>query len=373
VAQYAYVPKSGMITWGTYFFGREFFESNPGSPLFPTWVLDLETDRTLFDAGVSMPFNVNNVDATVISNNIIAISHALIHGFDSPSQWFTPQLEETYVSSARYISWAISSGRVQQRPDLGLTYYPSVADIQWFISRTVHLLASHSVDPSSVGAKALHTVDSLLTPLMRESITDWILKEAVVEDGGKSVYWNGFLGGTKHSDDRLFTTAVTLHALINGWSQGGVGNGTLVWVDSVPPPVKSAVEGGVGWLASNSGLGGFKTENAFFSGSVKGMDLPFFFPSNYNAFLNGTTVDPHNPASMGSLTPELVCGFQGVVSDSVYAAMLNTTFYGEHVPPLPPGGFEAEGSFPFWSSEAMTLVQTAATLAKFRALSPPQP
>ena len=54
--------------------------------------------------------------------------------------WFTPELQTIIINTIDAIQWAISSGRIIERPDLGLLYYPPLYDLYWFISRTVHNL-----------------------------------------------------------------------------------------------------------------------------------------------------------------------------------------------------------------------------------------
>ncbi|KNC46653.1 uncharacterized protein AMSG_03090 [Thecamonas trahens ATCC 50062] len=371
IVRYAYRPHAntthaGLIDPRTYYFAHEFLTSQAAKniSLIPTWVMDLQLDKELLAARVTMPFNVNNVDCTVIANNLISMTYAALADFDIASSWFSHELQSIYADSAAYLAWAISSGRVDERPDLGLTYYPSVETMLWFVSRSVHALSSA---PAPRPFPVLETVADLLTPAFRGPATDKLLATATVapDDGG--LYWDGFLGdgGKKpHGNDRVFTTATVVHALINGWSVSPQ-RGALALVAHTPSKVLAAIRGGLAWLAHNGLPHRTKAQNAFFSGSVKGMDLPFFFPSNYNAFLNGTTVDPHT-APDSALTDELVCAMEGVVPKHSYATMLNTTFYGEHVPPYT--GFAHEGSFPFWSSPPMTYAQVLVVLAKAAAL-----
>ena len=39
-----------------------------------------------------------------------------------------------------FIKWGIESGIVLRRPDLSLTYYPSVFDFYWFVARNLAYL-----------------------------------------------------------------------------------------------------------------------------------------------------------------------------------------------------------------------------------------
>lgn len=107
---------------------------------------------------------------------------------------------------------AIDSGRVLQRPDLGMLYYPPLMDLYWFISRTVFILNSYS---QTLDSPTLSRAKEMLTATMRNAATNQILSLSIRENNS-SVYWQDFLGladtnlfGSPHPnpDDRLFTTS----------------------------------------------------------------------------------------------------------------------------------------------------------------------
>lgn len=48
-----------------------------------------------------------------------------------------------YLNATNLIAYTISSGRVSQRPDIVMLYYPSVFDFYWFAARNAHTLNSN--------------------------------------------------------------------------------------------------------------------------------------------------------------------------------------------------------------------------------------
>src|SRR5690606_13009629 len=92
-------------------------------------------------------------------------------------------------------------------------------------------------------------------------------------------------------------------------------------------------------------------EGIFFSGSVKTMGtMAFFFPSNFDRYINDTLVDDITTFKSWSL--DLVAGFKGYVNEDRYKEMLNGTYYGSKVP------IEKQdlntAPFPYWSSPSIT-------------------
>jgi hypothetical protein len=174
----------------------------------------------------------------------------------------------------------------------------------------------------------------LLTSAMMTFGTDQVL--GLAQHQNELYFWDDFLGdndvdifGGKlvRGEDRIFSTSVAINALIDTWSSSSqncsficIGDGRrlsiklrLTWISShvgprvwrqnVPAKVKKAVTGGAQWLSKNMFTGKFAFENAFFSGSMKGMRQgPWFFPANrcgvrFPTPLCATFVD-NNPCSM---------------------------------------------------------------------------
>lgn len=88
--------------------------------LFTTWVQNLDEQRVLKEKGVSMPFNVNNVDITVAANVIYGITAAALSNLNDFDQWFlnSTELQQAYLNSTHYLSWSIISN-FSSRPELG--------------------------------------------------------------------------------------------------------------------------------------------------------------------------------------------------------------------------------------------------------------
>jgi hypothetical protein len=45
-----------------------------------------------------------------------------------------------YLDVTNFISWGLVSQIILTRPDLSLTYYPSVPDFYWFVARLYNFL-----------------------------------------------------------------------------------------------------------------------------------------------------------------------------------------------------------------------------------------
>ena len=112
----------------------------------------------------------------------------------------------------------------------------------------------------------------------------------------------------------------------------------------------------------------YKPFNAFFSGSVKGFSsLPFWYPANFDQFLNGTTVT--DPASLGRGDLEkVVNGVQGVLDEETYQEMLKQTHFGQATP-LEFDGYNVKNNiFPFWSSQPYTYAVSLLALSQYNNL-----
>ena len=196
LVQYAYRPlsedvDSSLIDPRTYFFMKDYLYSrvaNTSTAAFvSTWAQNLTQDREDFYKGYRMPFNTNNVDLTVSTNVIYGITAAVLANLSDPDSWFDADLQTVYENTTDLIGWMIQHN-FSSRPDLALTYYPSVYNFYWFTSRTVNLLSSTSTLPYPVLAR----VRDKLTSALREGATDALLEQVTVEGG--VAYWDDFLG-----------------------------------------------------------------------------------------------------------------------------------------------------------------------------------
>ena len=194
--KYAYKPlsrelDSGLIDPRTYFFMREYLYSevvNASVAAYTTtWAQSVSEDRKDFYKLYSMPFNVNNVDLTVSTNVIYGITSAVLANMSDPSSWFDSELQIIYENTTSLISWMIERN-FSSRPDLALTYYPSVFNFYWYTARTLNLLASAPSLPYPVLERAHYKLISAL----RGAATPTLLEQATVE--GDTAFWDDFLG-----------------------------------------------------------------------------------------------------------------------------------------------------------------------------------
>ncbi len=96
---------------------------------------------------------------------------------------------------------SIDSGRILQRPDLGLLYYPPLVDLYWFISRTVFLLNNNNIDiHSKQQYPVLKQIRDILTDTMRTNGSSQLIGLGECDEDG--CYWDGFIGqGNYHIQD----------------------------------------------------------------------------------------------------------------------------------------------------------------------------
>ena len=194
--KYAYRPLSdnvdtSLIDPRTFLYMRDYLyliqEKNMSAAFVPTWVQNLTEDRINFPKLYRMPFNVNNVDLTVSTNVVYGITAAVLANLSMPMQWFDSDLQMIYENTTDFIAWAIE-GNFSARPDLALTYYPSVFNFYWFTARTLNLLASADHLPFPVMERVLLR----LIDAVRNHTTDVLLKMATLE--GDLAYFDDFLG-----------------------------------------------------------------------------------------------------------------------------------------------------------------------------------
>jgi len=135
-----------------------------------TWLLDINTDKTSYYHNYAMPFNVNNVDASVAANTIQGLSRSLVYN-PNTDVWFDNELQNLYRDTVDLISWVINRRVLDDRPDLVLLYYMGNYNFYWFVSRTVYLLNSNS--------------DNLQYPVMSYALDT--LKDAMRSSGTQSI------------------------------------------------------------------------------------------------------------------------------------------------------------------------------------------
>lgn len=200
--RYAYRPFSGneaaTIDPRSYFYLREFLlslqEKHSAAAFVATWAHFTSEDyNTRFSFG--MPFHVNNIDLTVGTNVLYAITAAVLSQLADPKEWFDEDLQMIYENSTRLIAWMIERN-FSGRPDLALTYYPSVYNFYWFTSRTLNLLQTYA-SAHPLPYPVLTRVMAALSRVLKGNVTMDLRKRAKTDKDGL-VYFEDFLG----NDDR---------------------------------------------------------------------------------------------------------------------------------------------------------------------------
>ena len=195
--KYAYKPfnknqDTNSIDPRTYFYIREFLLDITANvtkelSLIPTWVQSSSESRAKYAVHYNMPFNINNVDLTVSTNVIYGLTAVLLSDMEDTTTWFDEEIQTLYDSTTTLLSWQIAHN-FSSRPDLALTYYPSLFNFYWFTSRILNLLDSFDKLPYPV----LEVSRDRLSTALRDSATKDIVNRAnYVED---SVYFDEFLG-----------------------------------------------------------------------------------------------------------------------------------------------------------------------------------
>ena len=200
--RYAYKPfstefDSNSIDPRTYFYLRTFLrEARSKGPLSlsTTWAQSLNESRDNFYKHYTMPFNVNNVDLTVSVNVLYGLTAAVLSDMEDPKSWFDDEVQMIYLNTTSLVMYEISNN-FSSRPDLALTYYPSVFNFYWFTSRVLNLLNSYDQLPYPV----MQTVRESMTTTLRGVGTEDILRRATRH--GNSIYFDDFLG---NNDKTLF-------------------------------------------------------------------------------------------------------------------------------------------------------------------------
>jgi len=379
LVKFSYKPFSttlddNLIDPRTYYWIRDFLaeeqEKNGLPSLFivTTWLQNL-AERRKGNYEVSMPFEVNNVDLTVASNTIFGLGNAALNNVGDVSEWFHSDAQKLYSDTSKLLAWAINHRIVDKRPDIALLYYPPKYDFLWFTSRTVYLLNKQEELPY----ECFKTAKKLLTEAMRGNGTNAIVENSVVDSKNSGwVYWDDFLGNDdidifgypiNHGDDRLFTTAVAVNALVDIWTQPDA-SCTRNWIPSTPAKIKILVEKAVSFLSHYILGDEYEHQNAFFSASVKGLTCdPFRYPGNAARYVNGTVLTNPKPQDITSL---LIYGVSGFMPQAEYEKEL-TKLHFEHKTPLKFPGYNT-ASFPYWSSPTFTDAMAMLALTKQESL-----
>lgn len=386
--KYAYCPASSdplanSIDPRSYFWARPFLNSlsDPEACVVTTWFESFDYIAGIWNGtltGPLIPFNVNNIDPTVGANSLYAMSSMLLLNH---SAWFNGTARKLYVTTAKFVAWALSNQPTQQRADLEMLYYPPVVNLVYFVARHVHMLNSYVVAGNPLPFSEMIEARNLLTKALRIGGMQWLQGNAHNNcdspngPSAKEACWEGFLGqgdknannqSTPHADDRFFTTAVALNALLDTWSvRTPNASHAFSWMQTTPAEAKLLAAGAVRYLFRAAQNESTVYENGFFSGSVKGFaDLPFFVPPNTIINMsNGETFTcaTYNSSDIGDATYFAV---RGQMSDAAFNAVLRNGCAGNPMITNFTGYNDPKAAFPYWSSVPLSKAFGMMALAK---------
>ena len=183
-------PQANYIDPRTYFVIRDFIEKKkqesekPSLILPSTWLLNY--DETI-KGKLSMPFNTNNVDASVCANFLFGLTFSIAQ--KEVSIEHSPELHQLILDTTELLEFTVKEG-LSKRPSLLLVYYPSKYDFYWFVARIVHMLKRLSLNDQL--PEILNEVKVRLESVMKEQGTPQIIKAGKYQ--GDEVHWAEFLG-----------------------------------------------------------------------------------------------------------------------------------------------------------------------------------
>ena len=204
--KYAYRPHcgtldNGMVDTRTFFYIREFLyqmeAENRRGAFVVTWALNF-TENKKTQEMYTMPFNTNNIDLTVSANVIYGLTSAALGGLSDPNEWFDLEVQMIYENTTNLLVWAIKQN-FSGRPDIALTYYPSMLNFYWFTARTLNLIQTYGA--AELPFSVIGTVKEKLIDVMQNVVSPTMLKMAVDNQEDATIYFEEFLGG---NDRNLF-------------------------------------------------------------------------------------------------------------------------------------------------------------------------
>jgi len=378
--KYAYRPFSNneainSIDPRTYYYLRHFLDyanaKNLSVAIVPTWVQDIEGARKLYSRGVVMPFQINNVDVTVAANAVYGLTGAVLSGLlpqDCIDPKKDPEIAQVYHNTTMMIAF-MTENKLFGRPDLALTYYPSVFEFYWFVARTFHRMEL------ALQERPLPKVMQELFPVLKSALEGAMTRDVLSRgnDEGDVKYYDDFLGDgdvdknnqTKvRGEDRLYTTTMAVNALLTTWTLANATTGHVTWRTGTPDAVKVTAEKCTRWLSKNILGVDYKPWNAFFSGSAKGhTTYPFEYPGNRLETLNGTRVKNHSHWPHNWFT----WAVEGYMPEDEYESQIKnkTAHFNEDTPTEFITYNSPSGFFPFWSSPAYTYATTMLALGRY--------
>ncbi|RUS78409.1 hypothetical protein EGW08_013823, partial [Elysia chlorotica] len=366
----------------TYYYLREFLDQahskNQDIALVTTWVQTLNETRKLHAEGNPMPFNVNNVDLTVAADVVFGLTSGVLSGLINESVFEDKELEQIYLNTSSLLAYEMANN-LTSRPDLALTYYPSVLESYWFVAKTLNTMET-ALQKGSFPSPVMTEVYTMLKEVCLGAITKDILSKAQSEAEDK-YFFDDFLGNAdtglfgqpiERHEDRIFTTAMGANALLYTWTIYDDHTGKMLALrnqrlplflfSDTPAEVQSLITGTINWLSEYTLSGQYKPWNAFFSGSVKGFPcLPFWYPGNRFELLNGTAIKDWSKMP----NAPFLYGVEGYIPKDTYEAMIKEKHFGQATPTEFPGYNAFKGFFPFWSSESYTYSSVLLAVSRF--------
>ncbi|KAL9653326.1 hypothetical protein ABK040_001962 [Willaertia magna] len=343
---------------------HSYFNSKKGEDeiILPmTWMMNINENINNYP-NIAMPFNINNIDLTVLSNFLYGIiSHTIYISNLEYKNNLT--LQKMLISTSKLIEYVILNKLELNRPDLILVYYPSIYDMYWFLSRTNYLLNNYNLLNH---LKYFKEVNFILDNLLKNSVTKNLLN--LVKCNNEEAYWDDFLGDyntTNYGEDRIFSTSLAINTLFDIWTIERVPT-KREFINTTPQQVKDIINKGITYLNHYIFEYSSSKENAFFSGSIKGTnDYPFYYPMNVCNYLNGTKINP-NLDNGDAISSKLMVGVQGMIDENVYNGdLMKRKWFGGKVPVDGFKGFQYD-EFPYWSSPGLTYSITQLVFTKYR-------
>jgi hypothetical protein len=237
--KYAYKPLSqntdeNVIDSRTYrwirpFLQQKVFEGVTSLSFISTWFQHI-SKIPKEKAYQKMPFNVNNVDASVAVNGLYGIASWVLSQPEKYEKRFNPEVAQLFDNTAELIEYILDKDLIQVHASSILLYYPSKYAFYYFVSRLVKLLEGGASLPEAKTNKVNKMAMGLfekwgarLKKAMREKATRQLsaLKQQDVLNG--HVYFDDFLGlgddaPIRKPEDRIFSTAMAFNALYNTWT-----------------------------------------------------------------------------------------------------------------------------------------------------------
>lgn len=87
-----------------------------------------------------MPFNVNNVDLSVVANTIFGFTQFLIVQRGDVSVMHTDAFKKMYVDNVDLLVWSLKNRIVEVYQTNALLYYPPKFAFYWFVARILSVM-----------------------------------------------------------------------------------------------------------------------------------------------------------------------------------------------------------------------------------------